>query len=109
MISYKAEYKTSTEQQHAFFDKDFVINLLKDRITGSKSRLKKKEAVNDFLMSILKTNSSGSYTQKILLNETPNGSNNSRTESPSQEYKYRNLTTRAAKNKIGEKKCNCYW
>lgn len=57
-----------------------------------------------FLLSALKANSVSS-TKKSLLIETPYGSNNTPTESPSQESKERNLATRAAKiNK--EKKCN---
>ena len=80
----------STEQQHAFsLSKHFVINLLKSRTSESENQLKQKEAVNDFLMSVLKTNFA-SCIEKLLLNETPDRSNNSRTKSPSQESKDRN-------------------
>ena len=80
----------STEQQHAFsLSKHFVINLLKSRTSESENQLKQKEAVNDFLMSVLKTNFA-SCIEKHLLNETPDRSNNSCTKSPSQESKDRN-------------------
>lgn len=66
MISYKGGYKTATEQQRTYsLDKDFMINLLKGRITKLENQLKQKEEINEFLMSTLETNSA-SGTEKRL-------------------------------------------
>ena len=66
MISYKGRYKTATEQQRTYsLDKDFMINLLKGRITKLENQLKQKEEINEFLMSTLETNSA-SGTEKRL-------------------------------------------
>ena len=66
MISYKGGYKTATEQQRIYsLDKDFMINLLKGRITKLENQLKQKEEINEFLMSTLETNSA-SGTEKRL-------------------------------------------
>ena len=65
--------KQDMEQQHtSSFDKYFVIHLLKGRVAELESQLKQKEAVNDFLMSALKTNFSHNL-EKGLLNENHNG------------------------------------
>ena len=66
MISYKGRYKTATEQQRTYsLDKDFMINLLKGRITKLENQLKQKEEINEFLMPTLETNSA-SGTEKLL-------------------------------------------
>ena len=66
MISYKGGYKTATEQQRTYsLDKDFMINLLKGRITELENQLKQKEEINKFLMSTLETNSASSTEKRL--------------------------------------------
>lgn len=66
MISYKGGYKTATEQQRTYsLDKDFMINLLKGRITELENQLKQKEEINEFLMSTLETNSASSTEKRL--------------------------------------------
>ena len=97
LISYERRFKTGTKQQHtSSFDKHFERNLLKDCITELENQSKQNEVVNGLMMSFLKTHYAGS-TEKHLLNETPNGSNNSSIERLSQESKEKKLATRGAK------------
>ena len=66
MISYKGGYKTATEQQRTYsLDKDFMINLLKGRITKLENQLKQKEEINEFLMSTLETNSARGTEKRL--------------------------------------------
>ena len=83
LISYKGGYNTGTEQQHTcLFEKD-CYKFIKGRITELENHFKQKKAVNDFFMSALKTNSISSKEKRLLI-EPSYGSNNSRTELPSQ-------------------------
>ena len=66
LISYKGGYKTATEQQRTYsLDKDFMMNLLKGRVTELENQLKQTEAVNQFSMSTLQKNSASSTEKRL--------------------------------------------